>query len=117
VVLLAALFLADRPARLALALAALVILGGAGIAALHVGVEVKLWPSPLPECAAPRLGGGSIADRLAAMPDRPAKPCDEPTYIIPLVPVSTAAMNLLASLGFAAALGLYLAAGRRRRTP
>ena len=82
-VVLAGLLLPRGPARAALALAALVVLGGAGIAAVHVGVEAKLWPSPLPECAAPRfIAGATIAERLAAMPERPAKPCDEPTFIV-----------------------------------
>ena len=47
--------------------------------------------------------GGSIAERLASMPARPAKPCDDPTYLIPGVPVSLAAMNLLFALVFAGA--------------
>jgi disulfide bond formation protein DsbB len=84
--------------RLLLTLAVLCLLAGAAIAAVHVGVEWHLWPSPLPECAAPRLGSGSIAERLAAMPARPAKPCDDPTYLISWLPVSFAAMNLLYAL-------------------
>ena len=48
------------------------ICGGSAIAAVHVGVEFRWWPSPMPECAAPKFGGGSIADRLASMPLRPA---------------------------------------------
>jgi len=102
-----------RGARLALALAGLVVLGGGGIAALHVGVEARLWPSPLPECAAPRFTGGSIAERLSHMPARPAKPCDEATYIIPGLPVSTAALNLLASLAFSVVVAGYLWRSRR----
>jgi disulfide bond formation protein DsbB len=82
----------------------IVLLGDAAIAAVHVGVEAHWWPSPLPECAAPRFTGGSIADRLAAMPARPAKPCDDPAYLIPGLPVSMAVMNLLFALAFAAAL-------------
>lgn len=100
---------------IALGLAGLVVLGGAGIAAVHVGVEAKLWPSPLPECAAPKFSGGSIAERLRTMPARPAKPCDEPTYIVPGLPLSTATLNLLASLAFAAAIAGHLAQTRRLR--
>ena len=74
-------------------------------AAVHVGVEQGWWPSPLPECAAPSFGGGSIAERLARMPATPSKPCDEPTYLIPGLPVSMAALNLLAGL----ALGGFIA--------
>jgi len=113
VIALAGFLLPRRPARLALALAGLVVLGGAGIAGLHVGVEAKLWPSPLPECAAPHFTGGSIAERLASMPARPAKPCDEATYIVPGLPVSTAAMNLIASLVFSAAVATFLWRSRR----
>ena len=113
VIALAGFLLPRRPARLALALAGLVVLGGAGIAGVHVGVEAKLWPSPLPECAAPHFTGGSIAERLANMPARPAKPCDEATYIVPGLPVSTAAMNLIASLVFSAAVATFLWRSRR----
>ena len=113
VIALVGLALPRRPARVALALAGLVVFGGAAIAAVHVGVEAGLWPSPLPECAAPHFTGGSIAERLASMPDRPAKPCDEATYIVPGLPVSTAAMNLIASLAFAAAVATFLARSRR----
>ncbi len=94
-------------------LMALVLLAGAGLGAVHVGVEFGWWPSPLPECAAPDLGHGTAAERLARMPLFPAKPCDEPTYLIPGVPVSMAMANLLLAL----ALTVYLAisAARPRR--
>src|SRR6202011_478996 len=69
-----AFILPTRAARGALALAALTFLIGAGLGALHVGVEQGYWPSPLPECAAPHVSGGSIAERLASMPSRPSKP-------------------------------------------
>ncbi len=107
-------FLPRRPARVALALAGLVALGGAGVAAVHVGVEARLWPSPLPECAAPHITGATIAERLASMPARPAKPCDEPTFIVPGLPVSTAALNLIASLAFAAGIAIFFARNRTR---
>ena len=107
------LLLPRRWARAALALAALSVFAGAGIAAVHVGVQARLWSSPLPECAAPHFSGGSIAERLASMPARPAKPCDEPTYIVPGLPVSTAAMNLIASLAFSVAVAAFLARSRR----
>ena len=111
-----ALCLVERwPWRLAvaLALAGLVVLGGAGVAVVHLGVEARLWPSPLPECEAPHFTGGSIAERLASMPARPAKPCDEPTYILPGLPLSTAALNLIVSLAFSAAVAIFLARSRR----
>ncbi len=102
---LLALLLRGRAARAMLALAAAAAFAGAGLAAVHVGVEQGWWPSPLPECAAPQLGGGTIAERLARMPARPAKPCDEPTYLVPAIPVSMAGMNL----AFALALTGFLA--------
>jgi disulfide bond formation protein DsbB len=98
-----------------LMLAVVALLAGALIAAVHVGVEFNWWPSPLPECAAPHLSGGSIADRLASMPSRPSKPCDEPTFLIPGLPVSMAAMNMLYALAFAGMLASSLAVGRNRR--
>ena len=95
-----------------LLLTGITFLAGAGLAAMHVGVEQGWWPSPLPECAAPRLGGGSIAERLARMPASPAKPCDEPAYLLPGVPVSMAAMNFLFALALAAGLAIW---GKWRR--
>lgn len=87
--------------RVALGLLVATVLVGAGLGFVHVGVEQGWWPSPLPECAAPNLGGGSIAERLARMPARPSKPCDEPTYLVPGIPVSMAGMNFLLSLALA----------------
>lgn len=113
-ILLGALAFAwPRGARLMVGLAALAMLAGAVLGGVHVGVEQGAWPSPLPECAAPKLGGGTMAERLARMPATPAKPCDEPTYLIPAVPLSMAAINL----GYASVVGLGLAvlALRRRR--
>lgn len=92
-------------ARALLWFAVLLALVGAALATVHVGVELHLWPSPLPECAAPKFDGGSIADMLKAMPTQPAKPCNSANYLIPGLPVSMAAMNLL----FAAAFALLLA--------
>jgi len=57
--------------------------------------------------------GGSIAERLAQMPARPAKPCEDATYLIPGLPVSMAAMNLLYALAFAIMLGAFLWRDRR----
>ena len=97
-----------RIARPAVALAAAALLSGAALASVHVGVEQGWWPSPLPECAAPQLGHGTMAERLARMPARPAKPCDEPTYLVPGVPLSMAGMNLVLSLGLGTGLLLAL---------
>jgi disulfide bond formation protein DsbB len=103
-----------RPlARIALVLLALTIFADAAVAAVHVGVEARWWPSPLPECVAPTFSGGTIAERLAAMPAKPSKPCEDPAYLIPFVPVSMAAMNLLFALVFAGAIGAFLWRTRR----
>ncbi len=93
----------------------LTVLVAAALAFVHVGVEQGFWPSPLPECAAKPINFGSIAERLAAMPERPAKPCDEPTFLIPGVPLSMAAMNLVFALAFAAYIAIYLGSNRGRR--
>jgi disulfide bond formation protein DsbB len=90
-------------------------LADAAIAAVHVGVEFHWWPSPLPECAAPHIGGASIAERLASMPARPSKPCDEPSFLIPAIPLSMAAMNLLFALAFSGILAMSLSFSRNRR--
>ena len=103
-----------RLQRPLLAVMALVLLAGAGLGVVHVGVEHGWWPSPLPECAAPSLGGGTMSERLARMPLFPSKPCDEPTYLIPGLPLSMAAMNLLLALALAIFLAISVASRRSR---
>lgn len=101
-----AVLLPPRWARWLLRVGVVVALAGVAVGVVHVGVEQGWWPSPLPECAAPSLGGGSFAERLARMPEAPAKPCDEPTYLLPFLPVSMAAMNTLLALALAAGLAI-----------
>ena len=103
-----------RGRRWVMAVMAVVLLAGAGTGAVHVGVERGWWPSPLPECAAPDLGHGTAAERLARMPLFPAKPCDDPTYLIPGVPVSMAMANLLLALALSVGLAMSAAVGRRQ---
>ncbi|HQT65979.1 MAG: disulfide bond formation protein B [Rhodospirillales bacterium 20-60-12] len=93
------------PARWALWLAAVALLGDAAIAFVHIGVEYRWWVSPLPECniAPPSFG---------AMPLHPAKPCDDPTFLIPGLKLSMAFMNMLFALSFAAGLSAYLWSSR-----
>ncbi len=86
-------------ARLLLALAALALLTGAGIALFHAGVELKFWPG-LAEC------GGTIAplptggDLLNSLNDTRIVACDQPSWVF--LGLSMAAWNALASLGLAA---------------
>ena len=84
----------------------LAMLASAAIGVVHVGVEAKWWPSPLPGCVARFTPGGGIAD----LPARPAKPCDDPTYLIAALPVSMAAMSLIFSLGIVTAMGAAMGA-------
>jgi disulfide bond formation protein DsbB len=102
-------------ARLVLILCILVLLAGVGLGVVHVGVEAHWWPSPLPECAAPRLEGLSIAERLKRMPATPQVDCSEGTYLIPGLPISMAAMNLILALALAGGLATFWA--RTRRSP
>ena len=104
------------PRRLAAwAAAAMVVamLASTAIGVVHVGVEAGWWPSPLPGCVARFTPGAGFAD----LPARPAKPCDEATYLIPGLPVSMAAMSLLFSLATAAVMSALLLSPRSTRLP
>jgi disulfide bond formation protein DsbB len=100
------------PRRWVLWLIVLTMVASVVAASVHVGVEQGWWPSPLPECAAPSFGSGSIAERLARMPATVSKPCDSPTFLIPGLPLSMAGMNLALGL----ALGGFLAISLLRPT-
>jgi disulfide bond formation protein DsbB len=100
-------------ARIAAGLLVLTMLGGTAAGFVHVGVEQGFWPSPLPECRGVDLTGMTMAQRLAAMPARPSKPCDEPSYLIPFIPVSLAALNMLISFGIAGGVAGFLWVSRR----
>lgn len=110
------LVLPRLPARVCVHLLVPIGLAAAAAALVHVGVEQAWWPSPLPECAAPGFGGGTVAERLARMPAMPSKPCDDPTFLIPGLPVSMAAMNFVVALAFAAGLATFLWQTRRSGT-
>lgn len=109
--------LIPRPAaRPLLGLVLLVLAVSLGLGVLHVGVEQHFWRSPFPECNAPQLHGHTLSQFLASMPARPSKPCDAPSYLIPGLPLSMAAMNLIYSLVVLALLASWLArSGRRSR--
>jgi len=98
---------APPAARPLLSLAILALLAAAALAFLHVGVEFHWWKSPLPECNGILLPG-------APLPMTPAKPCDEPTFLIPGLPISMAAMNFLYAAAFAFLLLAYVVHKPRR---
>ncbi len=113
-----ALLGAVLPAKAGRSMLALVLLAGLAnsvAGGVHVGVEYKLWPSPLPECAAPKFETGSIAQRLRSMPAHPAKPCDEPVYLYEPVPISFAELNLLFALVFSAGVASFLLRSGKER--
>lgn len=96
-----------RAGRVFLALAALVMLGGAAIAFVHIGVEHGWWPSPLPECNGTLTPG-------APLPMIPAIPCDRPVYLIAHLPISMATMDFCTALAFGLGLALYVSRKSRR---
>lgn len=110
-----ALALPRVPARAALWLLVVVFLTGAGVSAVHVGVEQHWWPDPLPACSAPNFTGMSAVQHLAAMPARPAKPCEDPDYLIPSLPISMTQMGLAYALAISAGLAICLITNTGRR--
>jgi len=98
-----------RPAtgRFILSLAVLALTAAAALGLLHAGVEFHWWKSPLPEC------NGILAPGTP-LPLTPAKPCDEPTFLIPSLPVSMAAMNFIYAATFASTLLAYVSRKPRR---
>jgi disulfide bond formation protein DsbB len=92
-----------------------VMVANAGLAIVHVGVEQHLWQNPISECSAPQFSNGSALERMLQLSSRPPQPCDRGTYLIPFVPVSMAAMNVLFAAAFAAVLALFLWRSGQRR--
>ena len=101
-------------ARVLLMLVVVALLADAALAFVHVGVEHHWWPSPLPECAAPHIGGGTIAERLASMPARPAKPCDRAVLPDPWPAGFHGGDEHDLRSGFAGLLAFFLAREARR---
>jgi disulfide bond formation protein DsbB len=108
-----ALLLPRVPARIALWLLLLTMVVGAGVAGVHVGVEQTWWPSPLPECTSPHFAGLSMAQRIAAMPLRPSKPCEDPDYPIAAIPITFAQGDFIYALAVAGALAILLSRKQR----
>ena len=88
--------------RPALALAAMALVVGAGIAGFHVGVEQHWWQGPT-TCAAPDLSGLSPQAFVAALQAAPIVRCDEIPWSF--LGVSMAGWNALLSVGLAAVFG------------
>lgn len=109
-----ALVAAFRWRGVALRLAGLAALASGAIAAFHLGVEWGWWPSPLPGCAAPSAGvAQTLEEMMAQLRPAPVKPCDEPAYLIPGLPLSMAGMNLI----YGSVLGglAFALAGRKQQ--
>ncbi len=109
-----ALVLPRRSARFLLWGLVCVLAVAAALSAVHAGVEQHFWPDPLPECTVKDFTGMTMAQRLAAMPARPTKPCEFPDYLIPGVPVSMTQMALLYALAVGATLAMCLLHKRGR---
>ena len=71
-------------------------------------MEQHWWPDPLPACRAPDFSGMTAAQRLAAMPARPAKPCEDPDFLIPGLPVSMTQMGFIYAAAVMSALVIAL---------
>ncbi|MBU6419355.1 MAG: disulfide bond formation protein B [Proteobacteria bacterium] len=96
-------------ARALVALAGLVMLAGTAISGVHVGVEFRWWPSPLPEC-------NGVLTPGAALPLTPGVPCDWPVHLISGFPMSMAQMDFCFTIIFAALLFWMATRPDRRRT-
>jgi disulfide bond formation protein DsbB len=83
--------------RALLGVAALVLLGGAGLAAYHLGVEQGWWALPA-GCVA-GAGAASVEELRRMLTEAPPA-CDQVRFT--LAGLSLAGWNLLASLGLAA---------------
>lgn len=92
------LILPPSARRPVLWLGAIAFLADVGLAGLHLGVEHKFWPSPLPECSAANIFKGNLSTLIANLPVTPAKPCDAPNFLIPGLPLSFTTMDFLYAL-------------------
>ncbi|AQS88325.1 disulfide bond formation protein B [Neoasaia chiangmaiensis NBRC 101099] len=92
-----ALIVPGRGGRWAAILSLPVLAADMVLAVIHGGVEHKWWQSPLPSCHAPIFHRGTFHARMASMPLRPSKPCDDPTYLFNL-PFSMSVMGGLFAL-------------------
>ncbi len=97
-----------RATRPLLAVAGLIMLAGAAVAFLHVGVESGWWPSPFPECNGVLIPGQPL-------PLIPAIPCDRPVFLVPGLPISMAMMDLMTAITFVLVITAYVITQFRSR--
>lgn len=90
---------APGAARLLLAAAGLLFLGGAVLGGYHAGVEWGFWPGPA-SCAGANAAPTSASDLLEQMSGTRVVPCDAAAWR--LLGVSLAGYNALISAGLAA---------------
>jgi len=100
---LAALFAPERFARLALGLAALGLLYGAGIGIYHAGAEWGFWPGPSDCGGGTGANPGQIADFLNAL--QTTKVVDCSVAALRVLGVSLAGWNAAASFVLASLAG------------
>lgn len=94
--------LTDRQRAQAVALAALIFLGGAGIALYHAGFEYHWWAGPT-ACTAPGGQPTSIEDLRRMLAAAPIVACDQPAWTF--YGVSMAGFNFVASFALAVLSG------------
>ncbi len=95
--------LLPRFGKALLGLAGLATLVSGALGGFHLGVEQGFWPSPLAGCKAATAGAAmSIEDMLKSLAPIPNKPCDAPAFLIPGLPISIAAMNMVYGVGLGA---------------
>jgi disulfide bond formation protein DsbB len=85
------------------------VLGSAGLAAYHAGVEWKWWPGPS-DCSGPITGMGSATDLLRRMQSEIVVRCDDAAWRF--LGLSLAGYNVLISIALAAVAGWGVAMGR-----
>jgi disulfide bond formation protein DsbB len=100
---LIALFVPERPARLALGLAALGLLYGAGLGAYHAGAEWGFWPGPSDCGGGTGANPGAVADFLNALQSTKVVDCS--VAALRVLGVSLAGWSALVSLALASLAG------------
>lgn len=100
---LAALLLPERLARIALGLAALGLLYGAGIGVYHAGAEWSFWPGPTDCGGGTGANPGQVGDFLNALQGTRVVDCS--VAALRVLGVSLAGWNALVAFGLASLAG------------